>query len=207
MARSSGFSFKIDRDSSGWDTLKRTIENLKSGDAYVKVGVIGAAAGRIEAHGDEDEPGPLTNGQLATIHEFGTSSIPARPFILGTFSMNQAKYLALLRTKILPGIYLAQIGASKGLSLLGEIMASDMRNRMVDGAGIPPPLSAATIASKIRKGRWNRKGKTAGASPRPLVDSGRLRNSISYAVVLPGGSGEVDVTPRPALPESTGGGE
>lgn len=178
----SGFDFQIEENAGPWRSLVRTLENLQSGDAYVKAGVIGEAAGKKEHEG-----GPLTNGELATIHEFGTQTIPARPFILGTFSMNRGKYLELLR-KVVRAVYLGKASVLNGLKLIGEQMASDMRNRMVDGSGIPPPLAASTIAAKIRKGVWNAKGRAGGRAPRPLVDSGRLRNSISYAVVVPGQS-------------------
>lgn len=191
MARRAGIDFRIDERSTAWDALRRTVENLKTHEgAFVKVGVVGAKAGEQHPEDDAAEAPTgkaLTNGELARIHEFGVpGKIPARPFILGTFSLLRAKYLGLLKTKILPGIYLAKITAAQGLKIMGTIMAKDIRNRIVDGAGIPPPNAPATIAAKRRRGRWNKKGKAASAEPRPLVDTGRLRNSISYAVVLGG---------------------
>lgn len=181
----SGFTWKVDEKSSAWDTLRKTLENMQTGEAYIKAGVIGAKAEKNERHGDGKKPSKLTNGELARIHEFGVPDhIPARPFILGTFTLNRAKYIDLLKTKILPGIYRAKITVSFGLKVIGEIMASDMRNRMVEGPGIPPPNAPSTIAAKKRKGRWNKGGKSADEEPRPLIDTGRLRNSISYAVVV-----------------------
>lgn len=173
---------EITENLAGWKAIERALETLRSGGSYVKAGVAGEKA--AEQHDDEATGAKLTNAQLATIHEFGTSTIPARPFILGTFSLHEAEYRRLLAEKILPAILKLRITPEYGLKVLGEKMASDMRNRMVDGEGIPPPLAASTIAAKERKGRWNRGGLAAGASPRPLVDTGRLRNSISYAVVI-----------------------
>lgn len=184
-ASRSGFKFEIDEKSTAWEALRRTLENLQSNEgAFVKVGVVGEKAGAD--HVEEGEPPQgMTNGELARIHEFGVpGKIPARPFILGTFALNRARYLSLLKTKILPGIYLAKITAAQGLKLMGELISSDIRNRMVDGAGIPPPLAASTITDKIRRGTWNKKGKARKAAPRPLIDTGRLRNSVSYAVVM-----------------------
>jgi hypothetical protein len=181
----SGFRFEIDERSTAWAALRRTLENLQSHEgAFVKVGVVGEKAGAD--HAEEGEPPQgMTNGELARIHEFGVpGKIPARPFILGTFALNRARYLSLLKTRILPGIYLAKITVAQGLKVMGELISSDIRNRMVDGAGIPPPLSPSTIAAKIRRGAWNKKGKARGVAPRALVDTGRLRNSISYAVVM-----------------------
>lgn len=173
--------FEIEENLAGWKAIERALETLRAGGSYVKAGVIGDAAAK-EEHG---EGGKLTNATLAAIHEFGTAKIPARPFILGTFTLNGAKYRALLAEKVLPAVLRLKITPAQGLKILGEIMASDMRNRIVEGDGIPPPLAPSTVKKKLAKGRW--KGPDGGASdgmPRPLVDTGRLRNSISYAVVV-----------------------
>ncbi len=175
-------------NTSGWDTLKRTLETLRSGGSYVKAGVIGEKAAEGRGRAEYAGGSGMTNATLAAIHEFGAKGpngeIPARPFILGTFEINRAKYLGLLKTKILPAIFSGKITPEQGLKILGELMASDIRNRMVEGEGIPPPLSPRTLAAKTAKGAWNKNGKAARESPRPLVDTGRLRNSISYAVVI-----------------------
>lgn len=205
MARS-GVTSEVVENSEGWRKLIALVEDLRDGRAYVKAGVIGSPAheerGRhsySHAHGEDDAYGaptaaesaePMTNVRLAMIHEFGTDTIPARPFILGTFELQREKYVRILGRTVLPAVIAGRTTIDQGLEVIGHMMASDMRNRIVDGAGIPPPLAPSTVKTKLAKGRW--KGPDGGASdgsPRPLVDTGRLRNSITHAVVL-GGGGE-----------------
>lgn len=185
---STGIRFDVREDSSGWKLLENVLKTLRDGGSYVKAGVVGEPAReahpKVDAEGNE-VGGPLTTAQLAAIHEFGTDTIPARPFILGTFELKRGEYLKLLRTTIVPAIYAARTSPAKGLEVLGHMMARDMRNRIVEGEGIPPPLAESTIKAKLRKGEW--KGPDGGASdgaPRPLLDTGRMRNAITHEVVL-----------------------
>lgn len=183
-----GGAFKIEENAEGWMKLRDALDALRAGDAYVKAGVIGDPA--REAH--DTEGGPLTTARLAAIHEFGTDTIPARPFILGTFDLNRKKYVDLLRTTVIPAIYAGRVSVRKGLEVVGHMMASDMRNRIVEGAGIPPPLAESTIQAKIRKGAWNKRaGMKRGEegppmAPRALIDTGRMRNAITHEVAFEG---------------------
>jgi phage gpG-like protein len=189
--------FEVGADLRGWRAIERALSTLRAGGSYVKAGVVGDAAAKVEPHGiNEDRPAKLTNAQLAAIHEFGTTiatssrsggsvvGIPARPFILGTFSLHEAEYRRLLAEKILPAVLRLKLTPEAGLKILGEKMSSDMRNRMVEDPSPFIPNAPSTIRAKMRKGKWNKKGKAAGVAPRPLVDTGRLRKSISYAVVI-----------------------
>ncbi len=157
---------------------------------HAKAGVLGAKA-------KEDHPGgegkKLTNVQLAAVHEFGVPGrIPARPFIQGTFRLHRDEYRAQLRR--LAGSWFTRAAGKamelrRALGLMGLKMAADMKDRVLTGAGIPPPNAPSTIARKLKKGAW--KGRSpaeeaansaAGRGPRPLVDTGRLVGSISHAV-------------------------
>jgi phage gpG-like protein len=179
-------TFTIDEKADGWKRLQALLRSMRQGESYVKAGVTGQAA--TEQHDDEDGAAPLTNVDLAVIHEFGTATIPPRPFINGTFILHRDEYIRRLR-ELLPKVYEGRTTIPVMLEIVGMQMARDMRNRMVDGAGIPPPLAESTIARKRASGAWNKRGKAANVDPRPLVDTGRLRNSITHEVVLSGGSG------------------
>lgn len=130
----------------------------------VTVGVQGEQA-------EEDHDG-ISNVRLAGVHEFGaeietrfgTVKIPERSFIRATVDANDG-YKDLIR-KLATRVASMKIGLPEALGILGEKVVSDMRTRIE--RGIPPPNAASTIA---RKG-----------SSKPLIDTGQLKNSITYVV-------------------------
>ena len=112
-----------------------------------------------------------SNATLASIHEFGLGNVPARPFIRPPFDKNRKQYLEILSTayeKFLKGSGDRQ-NFLRVLGFIGQKMASDIKNYVTQGTGVPPPLSPKTIAAK--------------GSSRPLVDTGQLLNSVTYQVV------------------------
>ncbi len=157
----------------GWKALTKALEQLRHGDAYVKAGMIGEKAAKVEEeHEQSDGAEPLTNVQLLAIHEFGAPSvgIPERSVVRSTFDKNRAAYVEQLRA-LVKGVYTGKTTVRRILGLMGLKMSWDQKNAILEGAGIPPPLSDATIAAKERKGRWN---KAAAKDPaRPLVDFSR----------------------------------
>lgn len=170
----------------GWKRLLAAARQLEvDRGVYAKAGIIGTKA--AEKH-EDPEGTPLTNAQLAAIHEFGVPGrIPARPFILGTFLLHRAEYRAQLR-KLVGTWYQRAANAGpmplrQALGLLGLKMESDMRKRVIQGAGIPPPNAPSTIRKKLKKGAWNRGGAAGGQSPRPLVDTARMIGAVASTVV------------------------
>lgn len=145
----------------GLEALEKRFKLLSMRKSYVKVGILGKKDARSDA---------MTNAELASIHEYGTSTIPARPFIAPPFIENRESYMKLLRdgySKALKGN--SPDAFTKALRAIGMKMVADIRNRITSGAGIPPPLAPSTIA---RKG-----------SSRPLVDTGQMLRSVDFEVV------------------------
>jgi hypothetical protein len=168
----------------GWDELRQTLKNIRERDSYVKAGVFG------DSETNKRDDGELTNVDLAVIHEFGApkASIPARSFIRATFDMNHASYKQMLRG-LIPKIYELKMDVKRALGLLGAKMAADMKKRVVTGVGIPPPNAPSTVAKKLAKGKnLGNNSASKSKTPRPLVDSGRLVDSITWEVVTKGGS-------------------
>jgi len=149
----------------GLDAFKKRLELLRLRKSYVKAGVMSNKNARTQAGAVG-----LSNAELASIHEYGLGHVPARPFIRPPFVANKASYLDILRNA-----YGAAMksndpsGFRRALALIGMKMTADIKNYVTQGAGVPPPLAASTVA---RKG-----------SSRPLVDTGQLINSVSYEVV------------------------
>jgi phage gpG-like protein len=126
----------------------------------------------------------LSNVELAIIMEFGSGPIPARPFIGGTFEKQRPKYEALA-AKMAEALYEGRKGwtVERALGTLGLVMATDMKLGITQGSGIPPPNAPSTLARKANKAKRPRGLIGPMPSPRPLVDSGQLSGSITYAVV------------------------
>jgi phage gpG-like protein len=150
------------KSGSGFEKLKRLAAELKS-SPHVKVGVLG----RNDARPD----GKIGNVELAIIHEFGAGKVPERSFLRSTADAKKAEWIALIR-KIMKAVLAEKLPVEKGLGILGEKAVSDVRARIREGAGIPPPNAPSTVKAK--------------GSSRPLVDTGRLVQSISYEVVRGG---------------------
>lgn len=147
----------IDR---GWGRLLRGVKEAKNG--HVKVGYF--------AGPEAQRPGePVTNVELAVIHEFGApgAKIPERSFIRSTVDANRAEYVAIL-SKCLKKAVMGRMDFHQAFGILGEKVKADIQNRVRNGSGIPPPNAPYTIAKK--------------GSARPLVDSGRMIDSITYVV-------------------------
>lgn len=134
---------------------KRVAELTTKGQPYVKVGVFGANA-------DKSYDDGTTVGDVATFHEFGLG-VPERSFIRSWADENQDKVKAFIKEQKAKGTSDDQTLERVGLLAVGGIQEKIASN-------IPPPLAASTIA---RKG-----------SSTALIDTGQLRASISYEVVL-----------------------
>lgn len=156
----------------GWNSLHVAMKAAARADSHVKVGVLGDKK-------NKRRDGEISNVELAVIHEFGTSTIPARSFIWATFEANRAKYKGLLKEQ-LTAIYKQKSTIEKALGILGATMASDIKARIA--AGIPPPNSPEVYARKAAKSYSG----AAPGSPVPLVDTGQLLGAITWAVALKG---------------------
>jgi hypothetical protein len=125
----------------------------------VCVGVLGNAKAKRSK-------GSIDNVQLAAIHEFGTSTVPARPFIRPAVALHHEEYVAALdriQKRVVRG---ADVDVELGR--LGMKAVGDIRVYITRGSSIPPPLKPETI---------KRKG-----SSRALVDTGQLLRSIDSVV-------------------------
>lgn len=148
-----------------WRRIYRTVTG-ELGRHAVQVGVVGSEAA------NEAAPG-ITLARLAGVHEYGAAIqtkngvilIPERSFIRATIAeqKNYSVFIAKLVSSVLDG----KRTEKQALNLFGARASADMKKRIA--AGIEPPNAPSTIA---RKG-----------SSKPLIDTGKLRESITWAVV------------------------
>jgi phage gpG-like protein len=102
---------------------------------------------------------------IAATHEFGAGNIPERSFLRVPLRANQDAYAAIFK-RGLPQVISGQLTAGQIMEQVGARAAADSQEAI--SAGIAPPNAPSTIA---RKG-----------SSKPLIDTGRLRQSITYEV-------------------------
>lgn len=138
--------------------LVDVVGRLRKG-ASVSVGVLSGAS----------HPSGMDNATLAAIHEFGTEDgrVPERSFLRSTMSSKREEWLAFFAgraRKVVAG----QISALDAMEHTGMRMAGDVKAAIV--AGIDPENAPATVAAK--------------GSSTPLIDTGRLKESITHRVTV-----------------------
>lgn len=145
-----------------WDELKARAYKLDR--SYVRVGVL-EEKGSVTHEGSD-----MTLVEIAATHEFGSSDgrVPERSFIRRTFLVRVTKELAEFQTKLARAIVTKGLDPIKALRMLGAWGVAEVK-KTITSEDIPPPLAESTIA---RKG-----------SSKPLVDTGLMKNSISFEVV------------------------
>ena len=154
----SRFKVKIKRiPTKSIDKIKE-LKKLKKADYKVLVGL------PVDSNPYPDGTSGILVGAT---HEFGSVSagIPERSFLRSTVHENRREYLAIIRKiaiKIIEGAFTSE----KALNLLGTKVAEDVKQKIVDLTS--PPNTEGTIASK--------------GSSNPLIDTGHLRQSITYEV-------------------------
>lgn len=155
----------------GWDAFNKQVKAVaKLGDPHVQVGLVGPKA-------EASYPGGgYTVAQVGAVHEFGAPDvgIPERSFIRSTFDKKRPEIVRLGR-KLMKQVFPLSHGKGgsampmeKALGIMGAFVAAEVK-KTISVDGVPPPLKQATI---------DRKG-----SDRTLVDTSRMLNSITWAVV------------------------
>jgi hypothetical protein len=158
--------------------------------------LVGVPAAKADRQPEPGQPAPaINNAEIAYIQEHGApeANIPARPFL--------APGVASAHDKIVKGLEKAGRAAFAGdsaavdrrLNEVGLIAQAAVRNKITDGPFVP--LAPATILARLRRGRKGQLDPSIygnGAIPsdehaaatgmRPLIDTGQLRNAISFVI-------------------------
>jgi len=121
----------------------------------VDVGIIDAG---LHSSGD------ITVAGIGFAHEFGVG-VPERSFMRSTIQTGKKDIIALQK-KLLGQIQTGQTDVVKALGLVGEVFADLIRQKIVSIR--TPPNSPQTIVAK--------------GSSNPLIDTGQMKNSITYEV-------------------------
>jgi len=135
----------------------------------VEIGVLDTPFNNAPAFND----GPGANAdaysvvQYASVNEYGTKDgrIPARSFIGSTVD-EKKRSISAKSVWMQRKLFLGQITLSQALGLMGEHIRNLVDDKIVNLRS--PPNKPSTIKKK--------------GSSNPLIDTGRLRQSISYQV-------------------------
>lgn len=149
----------VTRDNGLLDRIRSTARNFTS---KVEVGYLNGAMHKPSITSKAARPIALS--ELAAIHELGLG-VPKRPFIEPSLKANRKKYLAYAGRQITPIIRRRQ-SLNNTWQTIGTMAVADIQKYMLTATFTP--LSPVTIA---RKG-----------SSKPLIDTGQMRQSITYRV-------------------------
>lgn len=179
------------------DKTKKVLSSLKGlGDLEVLVG--------IPADGEDEDTAPhsgsnlrtepvggrhravseITNAMLGYIHENGAPemNIPERAFLVPGIRDRQKNIARYLRTAALAATKGDTLRMMRALHAAGMSGLNGARNKISTGPFTP--LKPGTIAARRRRSKgsdYRRKAKTAG-DVSPLIDTGQLRNALTYVV-------------------------
>lgn len=145
-----------DRDF-GYDRIIKELGSLD--EPAVLVGI------RQEQGVEVPEGSSINLATIAAINEFGTKDIPSRPFLRSTVDKNRDKYADQLATIVRDSVD-GKRSIEDGLERLGLTAVADIQRTITtnDFAANAP----STIAAK--------------GSSKPLIDTGRLRQSIDFEI-------------------------
>lgn len=144
----------------GFEKVVQAIQDLQVG---VVVGILQDRGGEVA------EGGELTLAGYAAVNEFGTKDghVPERSFLRSTVAENEGRYVRELvdaARSVMVGD--AEIEAAFGMVGLGA--ENDVKDKIRDLRD--PPNAASTLRRKY-------------PGDNPLIDTGRMRQAISHAVL------------------------
>lgn len=174
-------SMKITKD----DVSKVLASIQELANKQVLVGIPASKAERQE--GDEE---PINNAQLGYIHEYGSpkANIPARPFLNPGIARAQESINNHLKKAAKAAMDGNAEKVDVELNATGLIAQAGARNEISSGEFAP--LSMETIKARARRGRKGAQkfleqiqiGPPESGLVKPLIDTGQLRNSITYVI-------------------------
>ena len=144
--------------------LLRTMSDLVTSDVLV-----GIPAETTERSGGE----PINNATLGYIHENGApaAGIPARPFLVPGVAAVEEKVAAQLGKGAQAAMAGDERGVQQRLHAAGLVAENSVKATI--NAGVEPALAESTVQARARRGR---------TGTVPLIDTGKLRNSITHVV-------------------------
>ncbi|WP_238925097.1 hypothetical protein [Achromobacter insuavis] len=122
---------------------------------------------------ERKEDTPLSNAQIGYILDNGSpkANIPARPFLVPGVENVQPEIVEDFRGGAKAALDGNAAGVERALVRAGLRAQNSVRAKIQDGPF--DPLAPRTLADRKKRGRTGEK---------PLLDTGQLRNSVTYVV-------------------------
>lgn len=152
----------IQRDR-GWRRIRKDVEEL--GESEIRVGI---------QHDAGAEPDGTSLVEVAVWNEFGTETIPSRPFMRRTAD-EKRRAVGALGEGFLKRVIAGSVAPSSALHQIGLWFAAEVVKTINSSASWAAPNAPSTIAAK--------------GSSHPLVDTSHLRKNIKHIVRRKGGGG------------------
>lgn len=170
MAKSKGPGWEVVESASKLVRNIQLLDFMKDNEVYVG----------IQQSESKREDEPITNAELLFIHTNGSpvNNIPPRPVIEPAIKHDRERLSNMMKKSaqfVLNGHIEDAIIQLRKTGMRGQNVS---RNWFVNPENNWPPNSPSVIDAKRRKGSTN---------PRPLIDTGELRKSITYFVKTKGG--------------------
>lgn len=163
----------IREESRNYNRLKKMLKEMKQNEVYV--GITDDTTER-----EEQQTKEITNAELLFIHTNGSPirNIPPRPVIEPAIRNDKDRLSRMMKQAAQLFLKGDKQGAINQLRKVGMRGQNVSRAWFLNPENGWPPNSPAVQAAKMRKG---------ANIPRPLIDTGELRKSITYFVRTKGG--------------------
>lgn len=170
------------------DKVRHVLDGLQGLERVeVLVGIPAAEAPRE----NEEPEGPINNAALGYIHEHGApeANIPERPFLIPGIAENEEAIARRMRSVVAESLKGNRGNPRQALEKVGQVAANGVKRKI--NSGDFTPLSDETLRRRAAKGRKGAQEeldrRAAGEAPgtdlaKPLIDTGQLRNSITYVI-------------------------
>ncbi len=150
-----------DRDKGWKQFLKFARRHLRGQTASLTVGV------HSDAGSYPSQSGPSINAaQVAAFNEFGTEKAPQRSFMRSTFDEKADGEWSDLIATVEGAVIDGRMTQPRALKVIGLKVQSDIQKKIVD---LKVPANAPSTTK-------------AKGSSNPLIDTGHMKNSITYEI-------------------------
>lgn len=149
----------------GMEDIERELKKINN--SYVLVGFQAGSVTKSQTKDGRKKKAGLSMPEIAAANEFGTNTIPARPFMRTSYDENKQRIDRAIQGEYVK-ITKGKSTVKRSLTALGVFMVDQIKMKIRSIQS--PPNSPRTIAKK--------------KSSKPLIDFGQMIQSVHAKVVI-----------------------